>query len=367
MLSLAALTTLACQLAEPGTIDVDGMLDDWKGVAEARAGGKDKDASFGVRCLVAGDKLALLVDVRDDQLVRLAQKKKQADDLIRIDLAGLALQLAPGTERIAPARLVAGKQAPRWIAIEDGQQPRGFAIELEVPLGKLPRWSAGAASLEASVAFLDGDDWKTRDAPLALGVELALGEKPKLYQRFLRDARLKKSEVVLDAQADVDRARAGKERVVAGRDVLGLITDRYGWVTLGGAVQKIELVDLRGDGSRVVMTHVRQEGGGGSRDLLSFWGASGGELEPIFAVEVRKEADGNRLESAWKLARKKKGKGLELVVEARPAVGWDEDTFEEVPAEDAEPIHVPWDPARSGAAYWLDGDTLRSRPLKKRR
>ena len=95
----------------------------------------------------------------------------------------------------------------------------------------------------------------------------------------------------------------------------------------------------------------------------SFWGASGGQLEQIFAVEVRKEADGNRLESTWKLVKKKKGKGMELRVEAQPAVGWDEDTFEEDSADDAEAIHLPWDDARTGGIYWLDRDTLRSKPI----
>ena len=43
----------------------------------------------------------------------------------------------------------------------------------------------------------------------------------------------------------------------------------------------------------------------------------------------------------------------------------DEDSFEEVQAEDAEPIHLPWDDARIGGVYWLDGTTLRSQPLAR--
>jgi hypothetical protein len=158
--------------------------------------------------------------------------------------------------------------------------------------------------------------------------------------------------------------------VVAGGKILGLIAEQYGYVELPVAsaadVLKVELVDLRGNGGRVVLTQLRQFGGGGSRDIVALWGASGGQLEQLFAVEVGKEADGNRLESAWKLVKKKKGKGQELWVEARPAVGWDEDTFEEDSADDAEPIHLPWDDARTGGVYWLDGDTVRSRPIGKK-
>ena len=64
MLVVAAVA-LACQLSEPASVDVDGMLDDWDGVAHARANGKDKDQSFDVRCLFDGAKLAVSIDVRD--------------------------------------------------------------------------------------------------------------------------------------------------------------------------------------------------------------------------------------------------------------------------------------------------------------
>lgn len=369
---------LVCQLAEPGSIDVDGMLDDWKGVPHVRANGRDADHSFDVRCLFDGQRLALVVDVRDDQLVRLAQKKKAGDDLVEVALsaggAPLTIAAAPGTEKIPPRRTVDGKKPARWLAVEDSQQPRGFSVELELPVARIPEWSSGTTSLSATVRFHDGDDWKTLDDTLEQGIDLQLGARPKVFDSFLRDTKLRSSDIVLDAKADLDRARAGKERVVAGKGILGLVGESYGYVQLQGDVLRRELVDLRGDGTRVVLVHLRQHGGGGSRDLVMFWGAAGGELEQLFAVEVRKEAGGNVLESTWSLAPKtkktkkgKKGGGMELVVEAGPAVGWDEDTFEEVPAEDAEPIHLPWDEARRGGVYWLDGDTLRSRPLGKSR
>jgi len=389
---VAVLLALACQLAEPGTIGVDGMLDDWEGVKPARINGKDKDHSFDVRCLTDGRKLALAIDVRDDALIRFAQatpKKRRGEDRIELSLAAgaapLALALYPGTEKIAPRRLLGSpdstKKAPKWLAIEDTQQPQGWSIELELPLAKIAGWSASSPSIDATIAFQDADDYEARGAePLAQTVTLTLGDKPQLLDRFLRDVRLKKKDVVLDAMADVDRSHAGAERVVAGGKILGVIAEQYGYITLPVSspadVLKVELVDLRGDGGRVVLTHLRQRGNGGVRELVAFWGVAGGQIEQLFAVEVRKEADGNRLESRWQLVgagtqSKRKGKarakGKELVVTALPATGWDEDSFEETPAEDAEPIHLPWDAARSGGVYWLDGDTVRSQPLPRRR
>lgn len=404
----AAAGTLACPLTEPGVVEVDGMLDDWSGVAPARAGGKDRDQSLDVRCSFDGARLAIAIDVRDDRLVRLYKptgKKLEGEDRLEVTLGAGAdapvVRLRPGTERHAPQReqLVGGKPrpAPRWLVVEDSQQKAGWAVELELPLAQLPGWSAGAAELPIALTFHDADDTEVHvSTPLSHRVELGLGERPALLSRLLADLRLRPSDVVLDEQADIDRGHPGSERVVVAGTALAIVTDRYGYVTLPVAdaedVRAVQLADLRGDGSRVVVAVLRQHGGIGSRDLLTAWQATDGQLEQVLAVEVGKQAGANRLTSAWSLvpagsrrdavAGKGKGKagskpgkgkprgkgkparaGSELVIEAQPAVGWDEDTYEEDRADDAEPVHLPWDAARAGAVYWLDGDTVRSVPL----
>jgi hypothetical protein len=370
---IAVAASLACQLAEPASVDVDGMLDDWDGIKAARANGKDKDQSFDVRCLFDGDRLAISIDVRDDLLSRRrkAHKDLLGEDRVVLELSAggtpLVLTLFPGTEKVAPKRSLGGKKLPKWVSVEDTQQPKGWSIEIELPLAKVGGWSASAPSVDARIVLRDSDELQEAADELAHPLTLTLGDKPQVFDRFLRETRLKKKDLVLDQIADVDPSRKGTERIVAGGKILGVIGEQYGYVDLPVAaaadVLKVELVDLRGNGGRVVLTHLRQFGGGGSRDIVALWGASGGQIEQLFAVEVRKEADGNRLESTWKLGKKKKGKGMELRVEAQPAVGWDEDTFEEDSADDAEPIHLPWDDARTGGIYWLDGDTLRSKAL----
>jgi hypothetical protein len=387
----AAAGELACQLAEPGFIDVDGMLDDWDGVAHARTGGKDKDASFDVRCVTDGSRLAIAIDVRDDVLSRRRKPAKgfPGEDRVVVDLsagaAAVTMTLFPGTEKVAPRRDVAGAgkarkgKLPAGLTIEDSARPKGWAIELELPLAKIPGWSAAAAAITARVVLQDADELHDRPDGLVSDLTLRLGEQPQLYERFLRDVRLRKKDVRLDQLADVDPAHPGTERVVAGGKILGVIAEQYGYVELPVAaaadVLAVQLVDLRGDGSRVILTHLRQHGGGGSRDLVVLWGADGGRIDQLFAIEVRKEADGNRLESTWTVVkagtRRKKGKkkpsGTELVIEAGKAIGWDEDSFDEISADDAEPIHRPWDRSRTGGVYWLDGATVRSQALGKKK
>ncbi|MCB9558851.1 MAG: hypothetical protein H6709_00730 [Kofleriaceae bacterium] len=384
---------VTCALAEPDAVEVDGMLDDWQGVAGTRGGGQDKDASFEVRCMQVGDRLALMFDVRDDRLVRLYKAKGKlldGEDRLEVSLsaggAPLWLRLFPGAERYEP-RVQSGtpgrwKPAPRWVTAESTEQKRGWSFEVVVPLAKLAGWSKATSSIDATIAFHDADEAteKRTQETVEQAVTLGFGDTTKLVDRFLQAVKLRARDITLDEVADVDPTLPGTERVIAGGKIVGLIAERYGYVELPvdkpGDVRQVRLVDLRGDGGRVVLAVVRQYGGGGSRDVLILLGAHDGQLDTLFTVELRKEADGNRLESTWELAAagsrrtgknrpktKRKLRGSDLVITAGDAVGWDEDTFEEVAADDAEPIHLPWDAARVGGVYWLDGDTVRSQPL----
>jgi hypothetical protein len=372
---------LTCPIAESQSIEVDGMLDDWSGVAPARAGGPDLDASFDLRCQYDGQRLQLVVDVRDDLVVRNAQARgalQAGEDRLELQLsagaAPLVIVLYPGHMKHPPRRTVAGAVAPRWLAVEDTQQRRGWSAELDVPLAKVAGWSPSTPSLTARVVYHDSDRLAAgaAESSTELVAELDLGEKKDLLQAFLQATRLKKRDLSIDAQVDVDRTRAGRERVVAGGAYVGIIADQYAFVQLpvksGADVARIELADLRGDGSRVILAQVRQAGAGGTRTLLLGFTARGGQIQPLFSVEVGKEQAGRVLASRWRVVpRGGARKRAELIVEASPAVGWDEDSYAEAPAPDADPIHLPWDDDRWGAAYWLSGDRIESRVLSGKR
>jgi hypothetical protein len=189
------------------------------------------------------------------------------------------------------------------------------------------------------------------------------GAGTDLYAKFLKEARLKKSDVKIDE-------KIGGARVVAGGTVIGIIGKSYSYVTLpvdsASDVLAWKLVRLNAKNvkTKQVLTVLRQSGGAGTRDIVAVWSVDGGVVEQLFAVEIRKEAEGNLLESTWQV-NPTKGKWQELKVQSKKVVGWDEDTFEEEPADDAEPIHLPWDDARLGGIYWLDGTTMRSRKVGK--
>nr|MBA2538882.1 hypothetical protein [Deltaproteobacteria bacterium] len=75
----------------------------------------------------------------------------------------------------------------------------------------------------------------------------------------------------------------------------------------------------------------------------------------------------NVLEATWKIAKGKKGP--ELWLEPKPAVGFTAGNWNEEPARDVDSIVLPWDPKRTGIAYFMDGKALqigrRDLPKKK--
>ena len=360
---------LPCVQAEPGSVEIDGMLDDWKGVARARAGGATADASFDLRCLFDGERVYLAVDVRDEKPARRPRFDKahpDGDDHLRLELAGLALTVVPGVDGIAPVRLLAGKKpVDKAIAIEDTLQARGWSVELAIPVARLTGWTPSVPALPARVVLRDSDVPKagTTEHEVVWAGGLGFGQAGDLLAGLLADARLSKGQITLDARAEVDRSSAGPERVIAGGDVLALITDRYAFVKLPVAkpadVLKVELVDLRGDGSRLIAAHLRQRSGDHVREVLTFWTGGNGTLQQIYALELGKAHGGSRLRSTWttepaKGWKQAKGARRVVVVRAQPAVGWDEDSYAEPESTDAEPVHVPWDDDRVGGVFWLD-------------
>ncbi|MBE7447721.1 MAG: hypothetical protein HS111_02155 [Kofleriaceae bacterium] len=379
--STAAASPQPCAAAEADTIDVDGMLDDWTGVAKVRVGGTAPDASFDLRCLFDGQRLYLAVDVRDEHLVR-AGKTPAGEDRVELVLtagkAPLTIVAYPGKDRVAPRRLVGGKPAPAWLVVEDTLQPRGWSVELAVPLARLAGWGPSVPAVSATVTFHDADvpRLSLTESTLPWSGQLGLGDAGSLLDQVLAELKLRPGQLTLDATAELDPSRAGPERVVAGGTALALLTDRYALVRLPAAraadVLRVELVDLAGDGRRHVAVALRQHGGGGSRDLLLLFEARDGKLAELRTVEIGKAQGGRKLASTWVVesakAWQKQARGARrvLVVRAGPAVGWDEDSFAEAPAPDADPIHVPWDDDRHGAVYWLDkGGLLASAPLRR--
>ncbi|HEU0029060.1 MAG TPA: hypothetical protein VFQ53_00415 [Kofleriaceae bacterium] len=360
-------TTIRCDNLSTADVVVDGVLDDWGKQVLGRAG-TPGDGSIELRCSWDGTALAVALDIKDDRVVRV--RGKGAEDRVDITITAGG---RPVRASVLPSNNIAKSKVsvPARCAVADSQQPKGFSIEARCPASALPGLSSATPSLELSIKYSDSDQATGGDTTdVALDATIELGDRKDLLDDFLKTVKLRRTDVRLDTLAELDPSRKGKERIVAGGTVIGVLTDQFAYVALPAAkptdVKKVELVPLGARGEQIVSAVIRQSGNGGSRDLLMLWSVAGGQLQPLAQIEVKKELGANVLESTWRLV--KGTKATELWLEPKPAVGFTADTWNEIPAPDSDGILLPWDNARGGVAYSIKGAELvrRDLPVKKR-
>ncbi len=365
----AAPPTIRCDDLSTEDLVVDGVLDDWQGKPIAKVGSAN-EGTIELRCSWDGTALALALRFDDDRIVRVRSGKAHEDKVdIKISAGG-----RPTVASVKPGNAIAKAAItkPPRSAISDSLQPKGFQIEAKFPATTLAGFSASTPSLTLEIAFHDSDQATGGDdTDLVYAATIELGDRKDLLDDFLKTVKLKRNDVRLDTLAEVDPDRKGKERVVAGGNVIGVITDKFAFVSLPAAkpadVLAVELLPLGNRGQSIVAARVRQAGNGGTRELLMLWTVWSGQLEPLASIETRKQVGANVLEATWKIAKGKKGP--ELWLEPKPAVGFTAGNWNEEPARDVDSIVLPWDPKRTGIAYFMDGKALqigrRDLPKKK--
>jgi hypothetical protein len=351
--------TLKCDDAATADIAIDGLLDDWHSQVLARVGNAP-DGAVAFRCVWDGTTLAMALDVTDDRVVRVRGGKGHEDHVdisVRAGGAPMKATIFPGTP-IAPSKI----SAPAKVEAADSLQPHGFSIELRVPASRIAGFSPSTPSFELAIVFHDSDQASGgKDTDIPLDAMLELSDRSDVLGDFLRATNLKKSELTVDQMAELDPDRRGKERLVAGGTVIGVITDQFAYVALpvprASDVKAVKLLPLGPHGQQIISAIVRQAGNGGTRDLLMLWTVWSAQLQPLAQIEVRKEQGDNVLEASWAI------KGGELVVTPKPAVGWTEASWNEQSADDADPIALPWDHIKGGTAYKLAGHEVTRRDL----
>lgn len=282
------------------------------------------------------------------------------------------LEVFPGVDGIDPMRRWNGRplsdDGP--VSVEDSLQEDGWSMEASVPMRQLKGFSTSLPSVEAEIAYHDADrggggGTGSYRGPLLLSASVAA------YRGFLEAAKLRPSDIRLDAIADFD-GMPGAERVIVGGTVMGVITDRFAYVGLpvraAKDILRAEAVDLRGDGTKSLLIELRQHGGGGSRDLLMVWGlADHANFLQILTQEVRKQLGARKMRNRWSLvpkadaARRGKSKasgGQDLLLEVGPddVRGWTEESYLETPASDVRPILKPWD-VETALRFAFEGNT----------
>jgi hypothetical protein len=370
----AGVQTIACELVEPGYVQIDGMLDDWRDL-RPRSIGTGDDRRLAVRCAHDQERLHLAIDVRDELVVRSGRPGRH-DDHLRLAIGAgtppVQLRLYPGTRGVRALRTLGDAPAPAWVGAEDSLQQSGWSVELDLPLARLPGWGKGTPAFDAVIEYSDGDRPGSSEGQVSFTGRLGMAHGRQAFRAFWAAASLGRSSVRLDALADIDAA-AGAERVVVAGTRIGVVSDEFTYLQLpvssAADLLDVRLVDFDGAGKSMILTQLRQHGNGGSRDLVALWTIQGdGSFARPLAFEVRKELAGRVLANRWSLIpraepgkRRKRGRGgggergLDVLVEVAEVSGWDQLSFREEPARDVRPILTPWGQKR--ARYRVVGDT----------
>jgi hypothetical protein len=348
---------LPCGPVEAGTLQLDGLTDDWSDVEGVDAGGRDPNLSFTIKCNVDARDLYLLVDVRDDYFVRTKQTRP-GEDHVELKLGGQTLTVFPGDARALKERVTWGKKPARGVRISSALQQKGWAVELALPLAQVPGFHVGNPVIPFAATVADCDSrtaLKTERTVDTVG-NIVFAEADAALDAFLKDRGLHRGDVFWDRAARLGRGTGGR-LLLAGR-YLAAISDGYVYQELPfhdrRDLKDVRLVDLAGDGRQALVMRYLERGGGGAREVLAVFRVAGDQqIARVFACEVGKSAGAARLET--RVSFVKRGKATDLVVEAAPAVGFTQASYQEAPASDMVPIPLPWSDDRR-ARYQFHGD-----------
>jgi hypothetical protein len=354
--SLAHAADLPCGPVEKGTIRVDGLEEDWTDVPGIDAGERDPNLSFTVKCNVDGRALYLLVDVRDNYFVR-TKEARPGEDHVELTLSGRKLVIYPGDNAATQNKVTWGGKPAKGLQVASALQPKGWAVEVALPLGAIPGWRSGQPGFAYAAEVFDCDSkaqLKTERSAQTAG-RIAFAEGQSALDGFLKDLHLKHSDIFFERPIALGHS-SGAEAVVAGK-YIAAISDGYVYYELpvsGRAdIKDTRVADLAGDGRDALIVRYVERGVGGSREMVAVYRFGDSQVQRVFAAEVGKSAGSSRIED--KVSFVKRGRATDIVVEAGSAVGWSSSNYKEAPAEDAVPILLPWADDRR-ARYQFHGD-----------
>jgi hypothetical protein len=349
-----------CHRGEDSTILLDGILDDWRAVPTPQAGSGDGGFIWG--CVYTADKLSLMVDVDDDRLLRTKQGPRSGEDHVVFHFGkATSLSIYPSsTEYGAPLITeFSDGRSTRRVEVHDSLQKKGWSVELGMPLTSVPGWTNGTATIPFSVEVDDADSMVDHKIvhSFTAATSLDFEEGSNVYTQFLTDLKLSPSSITFDQQADLDGDHK-LERILVVSCYLAILSDGYTYVELSHDpkdIRDVRVVDLAGDGTKVVLTRYLERGDGGNREVLAIFRVDGSNIDRLFAHELSKEAGASKMTNSYAIVPSKK-RGNDLVIKADTVVtGFSKDTWNEDPANDMLPILLPWGPKKQETFHFHAG------------
>ncbi len=387
---LAFAGTARAQVALPltqvshGDIRVDGMLREWHGVRFAQVGEGD-DGSMRYALAYDDGGLYVAASVADQRIIRTRHPGPKEDAVIFTFAAPSGHHLQAEDVWLwagVPGRFAASAGIGRLgghphplsgVQIVEG--PRrggaGYVLEAYIPWRRLPggsHWQEahGAIRLrdvdEEAHPMIAAEPSSAPIDPHALDRLPELrpsGGEHALLTPFLRQEGLEAAVPRFNLHGNVSGDRRPEHVMVIGNFAVVLGPGYRGGqgydflqlpTTSPSDVRSAELVDLTGDGRDELTLRLREHDERGSRDLWQVVAFDGTHVQPIFAIEVRKQTSAGWVEAELSV-RRGRHHPAQIEVHIGHAHGLP-DHFRESSATDAESILVPWGPVEERVYRW---------------
>ncbi|MBI5480516.1 MAG: hypothetical protein HY906_16785 [Deltaproteobacteria bacterium] len=379
--ALAAID-IPCHPAEDAAVTIDGLLPDWRDVkgvtldepAQVIVGRENwrgvKDLSVTVTCLRSDANLYLAFDVTDNYLVRM-REAKPGEDHIQIHFADgdnvQKLVIYPSDMKGVPRKVTGHTRMAKSAEVAEALQPRGYSVEVRIPLQAIPGYSARAVAWRGAIAVADCDSkvhgktekiMSTADG-LARAAQLGrftFGETVDALGHFLKQMGLTPRDVKFDRAVEMG-GDPGLERVVLAGAYVAVMGEEYHYVKLNvksvSDISDFQVLNLTGDGKHSIVVKTIERAGGGARQVLHVFKLVGAGIQRPFAMEIAKQQGPNKLVSRVSYVRHKRK--TDIVVEAGRPEGWNAQNYREAPADDVVPILLPWGD-KTKARFRFTGD-----------
>jgi hypothetical protein len=356
-------------------VKLDGVLTEWPACTPARIvvkGTPGPRTSFSAVVQYDASKLFIGGEVGDDKLVRTARFGEGEDHASLL----LAFPTASGSLAAYEIGLYAGKpgESEGEVRLHGAEIPgskiveaptsNGYTFEAQIPWSAFPQARLvrvglrGAAryynasspgTIDAVVATADGDTSSASRLPqVPTEPELSLIEQLLVPKGLLSTA--PKLDMVGDVAGDAMMERIAvydRYLVILGPGYLD--GKSFFYKDLGGELVKLELRGVTGRGKDDVLLRRRVTVSDATRERFEVLSVlTNAEPVTTFAHEISIVSGSKRLDNAVRVGAR------EIDVAVEPAVGWDASSYQELIADDVDPILFPWGSVKS-QAYVFDG------------
>lgn len=344
---------------------IDGA-NNWKGM---------DDISGEIKFRHDDKNLYIAIKVSDNRLINSSKKSMDEDHVelwfyqpVKEKKALTKIGIFVNTQGKTPGSVVMFNSNNKGVAIKGAKidsiiHEESYEAEVAIPWKSFPGGPYNRTNTQIGVLLIDCDQASHPQKEVVLGniknINLDPEKLPQLYmsdmnsvlEEFGANKNLD-NEPNFDLYANVHGDQT-LERILIWNNYLivmgpafteGNLYFYYGLpVKSGNDVLKVEFSDATGDKRNEIMVRYKQANNSGKREVLAIYQFLNEDFSPIFTAEVYKEQNGKIISNTIEFTQTRKNGPAVITQKVDKIIGFTQDNFRELPADDAYPILLPWE------------------------